>query len=424
MPFPDVGIEKEAEYLEKQASREIKVKNYEKAISLLSNARDINLKLGFIGKVRMIEKKIAQVNNIIKRTISKLDRERKKLESKGKELLEKAKNSFVAKEFDKSLRFYKDAYFTCEKLNDDKQCQFIVKQLEIINESQKKSQIIKELGTKKEPIKSPIIRRKILTPINRKEKDGKRQSRLINKKKSEREKELELARIQRAQILRKVEETYRETELKQKEIGAPIKKSETKTEDLRERKKKMKELAEKRKRNELLIKKVEKILEKGKSSVDNKKFDEAKLHYKESIEIFSGLGWNNQVELLKEELKNIDKYKVEFQYKLKQASLKREENQKQFQKRVNELLAKKKEEKLALFDQMKEITPEIKRQIEKVKMIINKAEREEKANQYKRALARYEHALNVYKLFPKNNIEFSQEIIKLEKRISILKNKM
>jgi len=66
MPGPFDELEKEAENLEKQSKEEFNKKSYISAISLLEEAKDIYSKLGYQGKIGMIDKRVAQLKNLVK----------------------------------------------------------------------------------------------------------------------------------------------------------------------------------------------------------------------------------------------------------------------------------------------------------------------------------------------------------------------
>jgi len=66
MPGPFNEIEKEAERLEKQSKEEFNKKNFILSVSLLEEAKEIYRKLGFQGKIGMLNQRIARVKNLIK----------------------------------------------------------------------------------------------------------------------------------------------------------------------------------------------------------------------------------------------------------------------------------------------------------------------------------------------------------------------
>ena len=66
MPGPYDELEKEAENLERQSKEEFNKKNFILAISLLEEAKEIYSKLGFHGKIGMINKHILRLKNLIR----------------------------------------------------------------------------------------------------------------------------------------------------------------------------------------------------------------------------------------------------------------------------------------------------------------------------------------------------------------------
>ncbi len=66
MPGPFDELEKEAESLENRSKDEFNRKNFVTAISLLEEAKEIYSKLGYHGKIGMIDKRIFQLRNLVK----------------------------------------------------------------------------------------------------------------------------------------------------------------------------------------------------------------------------------------------------------------------------------------------------------------------------------------------------------------------
>lgn len=66
MPGPFDELEKSAETLEKQSKEEFNKKSFVLAITLLEEAKEIYSKLGYQGKINMINKRIAQLKNLVK----------------------------------------------------------------------------------------------------------------------------------------------------------------------------------------------------------------------------------------------------------------------------------------------------------------------------------------------------------------------
>ena len=66
MPGPFDELEKEAETLEKQSKEEFNRKHFILAITLLEEAKELYSKLGYQGKISMINKRIFQLKNLVK----------------------------------------------------------------------------------------------------------------------------------------------------------------------------------------------------------------------------------------------------------------------------------------------------------------------------------------------------------------------
>ncbi|MFW9823112.1 MAG: hypothetical protein ACFFE4_09265 [Candidatus Thorarchaeota archaeon] len=66
MPGPYDELEKEAERLEQLSKAEFGKKNFISAISLLEEAKELYFKLGFQGKIGMIDQRISRLKNLVK----------------------------------------------------------------------------------------------------------------------------------------------------------------------------------------------------------------------------------------------------------------------------------------------------------------------------------------------------------------------
>ncbi len=312
-------LEKEAEELERQSKEEIKKKNYDVALLLLKDAKDIYIQLGFQGQLGIIEKNVSRIKGLMQ--------------------LEKptATSSKSDVEFERkpSVRSVKQ------------------------QDSMKKSDTLERLR-KTEP-----------KDIHNGSKDGYDQ--------------------------RKKEQLEREA--------------------------KMRQLAEAKRKEEDLVANAEVILAKAKESIDGKEFDDAKKAYEEAIEIFKEIKWTNQVDVLSQELKNIDKYKEDYLAKLKQEELQKKKSEDDFQKRVDDILEEKRkveEERLAV---LRSLPPEMQIKVEKAKMLKEKAEEEVKANKIDRAIARYQYILELYDSIPKEKVDFSRDIQEVQQKIAELQQK-
>ena len=68
-------------------------------------------------------------------------------------------------------------------------------------------------------------------------------------------------------------------------------------------------------------------------------------------------------------------------------------------------------------------SPEVKKKLEKIKLLKEKAAKEEKLGKFPRVIGRYEYILELYKSIPKDIIDLSAEILEIEKKLSIIRTK-
>jgi hypothetical protein len=73
--------------------------------------------------------------------------------------------------------------------------------------------------------------------------------------------------------------------------------------------------------------------------------------------------------------------------------------------------------------EQKALPPEMRRNLEKITHLLEKAEKEEKQNNYKRVIGRYKYILELYHLIPNDLIDFTAEVSEIEKKLAELKNK-
>ena len=327
-----------------------------------------------------------------------------KSEVEAEELEKKAKDEMKKRNFEAAMTLFEKSKKIYEELNYKGKVIFIEKQIAQLKrameyEKQKgicKEPIIQKSGeTKKIYKKEGLNKEEILSEAEERRNKLRLQT-------LENEKKLESEKISNAKILE------REKQKKQE-----IKESKVKLEEEQDQLKKQAELKEL----------GEWTLEKAKIAVKNKNFDEAKVRYKESIDIFKELGWFDQVSVLYDEIKNIEKYKVEDIKKRDLDSQKRKREDVEFQKRVNGILLEKKIEEEKKTDRLKGLTPEIKYIMEKAKAVQQKAEKEEKIN-INRAIDRYQYIIELYKSIPKDKLDLTTDISQIEEKIAKLKSKI
>ena len=194
--------------------------------------------------------------------------------------------------------------------------------------------------------------------------------------------------------------------------------------ELELKRERMIKLQEEKKRKEELENKAFSALDEGKKLVDSKQFLEAKPYYEEAIEIFTQLGWTQQVDVLQDELKNIDNYEEQFKEKQKQEFLARKKKEKEFEDRAAGILAEKKKEEQERLARMRALPQQLQRNLQTAKMVLEKAEKEITLKKFNRALGRYEYVIELYNTIPKDKVDLSQDIKEVETKIEDLKSKM
>ena len=165
-------------------------------------------------------------------------------------------------------------------------------------------------------------------------------------------------------------------------------------------------------------------MEQAKSAINNGEFNEAKDFYKKAIEIFKTLGWYDQVDILYTEIKNLEKYKTDYLKKRTYESRKQQQTEEYLQKRTDALIQEKNQKDALKLASMQGLPPGIKNILEKINMLKDKAEKEEKASKYERALNRYRYILELYDTIPSDKIDVTKDVSEIEETIIELKDKI
>ena len=194
--------------------------------------------------------------------------------------------------------------------------------------------------------------------------------------------------------------------------------------ELELKRERMIKLQEEKKKKEELENKAFSALDEGKKLVDSKQFIEAKPFYEQAIEIFTQLGWTQQVDVLQDELKNIDRYEEDFKEKQKQEFLARKKKEKEFEDRAAGILAEKNKKEQERLARMRALPPQLQRNLKTAKMALEKAEKEMELKKFDRVMGRYEYVLELYNSIPKDKMDLSQDIKEIESKIADLKTKM
>ncbi len=95
-----------------------------------------------------------------------------------------------------------------------------------------------------------------------------------------------------------------------------------------------------------------------------------------------------------------------------------------FQRQVDKVVAEKQRYDKKQQAESKVLSPEVIKKMEKITLLIEKAEKEEKFRKYSRVLGRYVYVLELYKSIPKEIKNFSNEIYEIEKKISLIRQKL
>ncbi|MFX1304609.1 MAG: hypothetical protein ACFE9X_14750 [Promethearchaeota archaeon] len=169
-----------------------------------------------------------------------------------------------------------------------------------------------------------------------------------------------------------------------------------------------------------LEKKAEELEKNSKEEFNNKKFILAISLLEEAKEIYSQLGFQGKIGMINKriaQMKNLIRFE-------KQDTMVQTKSEQDFQKRVQKVISEKRsyEDKKATL----QITPspEIKKLFEKIKMLKEKAEKEEKLNKSSRVIKRYEYILELYKSISTDIMDLSKEILEIENKLSILRTKI
>ncbi len=448
---------KQAEELEKESKNEIKNKKYNAAISLLLNAKDIYARLGLTGQVGILLKEIVRLKNLEKEepkpaSLKKeelkpivLKKEELKstsptiditppidtkiimeingkdvLESKGTQLLEEARYLALNNELNESIKIYNEAYDIFKKINHTYECKQILWQINEIKEYQKWGKSRKSNGIQvpvKDIISLAAAEKRRLWIQEQLQEGNRARSVQIDESKTKTKEKKSYKIFEQRTKKEKLEEEKRKAELKLLQ-----EQQEQKKQIMGEREEKIRKFREQKQTEETLQKIAEDFLDKATKSVQKREYDEAKLNYEKAIEIFTGLGWSSQVKVLRQELWNVDRYKKEYEEKLKFNLSVRQRSEEEFQKRVKTMKSDYMKYQERVLEQMNDFPPEVKTKLEKAQLIKEKADKEESLNKLGRVLERYKYILKLYLSIPKEIVDLTDEVSNIKQKISQLEN--
>ncbi len=453
MASQNADLLKKAEKMIFQSKIALRNKNYTSAISSLLIAKDLYTKLGLTGEIGIVIKEIVRLKNLEKDengslTVSKdkfitpserlpfkssLNKEKvaqsedsQISEIKGNEILELARDLALEDKFDESVKLYNQAYKIFNQLSYNYECKQILWQINEIKEYQRWGQFRKSKGIQV-PLKDIVA---LASAEKRRQRIQKglgvvRKPIKLAGSKLEKQKDHVITQRKKYKLFEQMKKNEEiEKELSTKSISMAQEQHDHSNQKWKEQQNKLKLLREKKMQVETLTVKAQDLLNKGNQCLQQKDYDEAKSLYKQAIELFTQLGWRDQITILRNELLNIDRYKKEEELKLERATLKKLEDEQEFQKKVLSVLSEKQKYKAKLQQRQLALSPEIKNKLEKAELIRAKAEKEESMNKFSRVLARYQYILQLYESIPKDSIDLSIKISEIEQKILKLKAKL
>ncbi|MFX0011738.1 MAG: hypothetical protein ACFE9R_15600 [Candidatus Hermodarchaeota archaeon] len=446
----DEELLKEAEELEHQSKIATRDKNYSSAIQALMEAKDIYTKIGLDGQVSIIIKEIVRLKNLrasgnvaltptqetkrvgveptqFKVGLDKLREPKTKdtslSKANGYQILETARELALNDKYDESIKLYNEAYSIFKHLNYDYECKQILWQLNEIRDYQRGAELRKSKGI-------PLNLRDIVALASAEKRREQIQKGLGVKSAPQEFTEPKPNKTGKSTIAsHKLFEQMKVSEQKEEQLRNQTnsfakEQQEQQKIKIREKQEKLQILKEQRRKEEELVNKGQELLEVGNQKLKQKDYDAAKAFYSRAIQLFTQLGWHDQITILQKELHNIDVYKREEEIKLKQATYSRAKGEQDFQKRVSDVLSEKQKVQAKQLERKQVVTPEIKNTLDKVELIRAKADKEESSNNIARALARYEYILSLYNSIPTEAINLSEEISRTKEKISELKGKV
>jgi ribosomal protein L44E len=442
----ETDLLKETEKLENRSKIAERDKNYELAISVLMQAKDNYTKLGLNGQVSIVIKEILRLKHLErdgKRPIQRYGRNQERIEPKsqlksslerlreiksentqiseanGNSILENARNLALEDKYEDSLKLYNEAYSTFKHLEYEYECKQILWQINEIKDYQRMAQFRKSKGV-------PINLKDIVALASAERRRQRIQQGLgantrpveIEEYKTTKRNTSNTTRPKSSKLLEQMKLTLKRKEELEKTSFSNVKDQQKNFESKwKEKQNKLHTLREEKKQKDELIAKGQELLENGNQKLKQKEYDEAKVLYTQAIELFTKLGWHNQIGILEKELWNIDLHKKEEEKKGEIARTNKLKQEQEFQNRVSEVMGEKQRYNQKLQQRRTALSPEIKSKIEKIKLVQNKAEKEESSNKFSRALARYQYILELYLSIPKESIDLSNEILKIEQKI-------
>lgn len=164
---------------------------------------------------------------------------------------------------------------------------------------------------------------------------------------------------------------------------------------------------------------AEQLEKRSKEEFSQKNFNSAIAYLEEAREIYTKLGFQGKIGMISQRIARLRNL---VQRETKDSFVKTQKES-EVQQQVDNVIKEGEMDIDKKMTEQKVIPPEIKRKLDKVSMILEKAEKEEKFGKYSRVISRYEYILELYRAIPKDLLNLSNEIYTIEKKLSDLRLK-
>ncbi|MBY8984828.1 MAG: hypothetical protein KGD65_07170 [Candidatus Lokiarchaeota archaeon] len=168
-----------------------------------------------------------------------------------------------------------------------------------------------------------------------------------------------------------------------------------------------------------LEKEAERLEKESKTEFGRKDFILAISLLEQAKGIYSKLGFQGKISMIDQRISRLNNL-VKFE---KQDSTVKTKGEVAFQKRVDDVIKEQQRFTEKKTSEQGAIPPEMQRKLERVDLLVEKADKEEKLGKYSRVIRRYEYILEIYHSIPKDIRDFSQQIYDIEKKIAMLQTK-
>jgi len=168
-----------------------------------------------------------------------------------------------------------------------------------------------------------------------------------------------------------------------------------------------------------LEREAENLEKQSKGEFTKKNFVDAVKLLEKAQKIYSKLGYQGKIGMIKKriaQLMNVIKHQ-------RQDTDIKTKNEEIFQQRVDKVLKEKERFSNQKLAEQRALSPEVKKNLEKIDLLLEKVKKEERLGNYSRVIKRYEYIIELYKSIPKEVMNFSNEIYEIEKKLTALHSK-